>query len=163
MNSYDITKKYTSESDTIKAFYRPVTTDEKAAIFPRYANVSNKEYIQISINLAKSEEVTIKVLTLTGMFIKYLSKDELPAGESYFKWYGESDKTSAHGRLVSPGTYIIHIEGASFEKKKKVYIGRKGTEEDSSVCGSTGGLGFGILFLMIIFLFKKALWMRDLK
>jgi len=164
VRSVDITGKLESQdSDVIKGYYKPITSAEKIAIYPNYFNVSDNEFLQISLNLPNSEHVKIQILTLSGRLIKYLSDDELPAGKSYFRWYGGSGDEVGKGKLVSPGTYILNVEADSFSEKTKIYIIRDGANDNKGLCGESSELSYSIFIIFIIYLRRRIKWLLYIK
>jgi hypothetical protein len=97
---------------------KSVAIPTEYTLYQNYPNPFNPETM-IRFDLPKDTKVKIDVFNVLGQRIKKLIDKQLPAGQHFVLWRGDTD----FGATVASGIYIYRIKAGSFiEIKKMLYL-----------------------------------------
>jgi hypothetical protein len=79
-------------------------------------NVNNKEQTIIEVDMPKTGNLTIHIMTIDGDIVKTLQKGRTTEGLHYYRWNG----TNSSGKTVARGMYFVRIVGPGIDENRKV-------------------------------------------
>ncbi len=113
---------YTVAGSTISlGLSPPLNLATTLAELTAYNNVFNPRdggKTTIKYEVPRNAEISVKLYTLQGKFVRTLYEGPAPAGRGSLDWNGRN----ALGSLVSSGVYVIHMEGLGLSKRQKVVV-----------------------------------------
>lgn len=90
----------------------PIHTDD--VVF-----ISDMKSADFSLQLTKTQYVSLKIYDVTGRLIKTLAESMLPQGENPIEW----NKTDLYGNTVSAGIYILQLDaGPDYSDSRKLTV-----------------------------------------
>ncbi|MFQ5753345.1 MAG: FlgD immunoglobulin-like domain containing protein, partial [bacterium] len=87
------------------------------ALYQNYPNPFNPD-TQISYDLPKSTDVSLKIYNLMGQQVKTLVDEAQPAGQHIIRW----DGTNNFGTRVASGVYVYVIKAGDFVQSKRMTL-----------------------------------------
>lgn len=137
--SYEINHKYQSGSQEITPLYcarlkdplDPTSIDlwsfiisepnrqrGGVSIYSNVINAANKEFCTLEVNMPKTGNLRVIIMTADGNVVKYLENGRQAEGLHYYYWNG----TNNAGDTVARGIYFIRIVGPDIEETRKVMV-----------------------------------------
>jgi hypothetical protein len=93
---------------------------EPVVIRQNVVRPASAQPLQVAVQLARAQHVTINIYTRSGKLVKTLMDQMQNAGTFDAVWQG----VNAKGQVVGSGVYIVHIKTDTFEEKRKVVVVR---------------------------------------
>lgn len=113
---------YTILGSTISlGLSQPLNLGSAIAELTAYNNVFNPlegGKTTIKYEIPRAAEISVKLYTLQGKFIKTLFEGPAVAGRGSVDWNGRNSL----GGVVSSGVYVVHMEGLGMSKRQKVVV-----------------------------------------
>ena len=88
------------------------------SILNNVINAGIGEKCSVEVEMKKSGNLNIYVMTLDGNIVKRLSKGTLSAGTHYFYWDGKNNA----GNPVARGLYFVRVSGSGIDETRKVMV-----------------------------------------
>jgi hypothetical protein len=88
------------------------------SIFGNVVNPHKQQHATIEIIPPKAGTVTVFVMGIDGVIVKYLHRGSLGVKRSIFTW----DGTNEAGRAVARGLYFVRVVGPGIDETRKVMI-----------------------------------------
>ncbi len=81
-------------------------------------NPLKQEHAVIEIDMPKTGQLTVQILTLDGNVVKVLHKGRTSEGQHYYRW----DGTNTGGRAVARGMYFVRVSGPNMDETRKIMV-----------------------------------------
>lgn len=88
------------------------------SIYSNVINAANKEFCTLEVNMPKTGNLRVIIMTADGNVVKYLENGRQAEGLHYYYWNG----TNNSGDTVARGIYFIRIVGPEIEETRKVMV-----------------------------------------
>ncbi len=96
---------------------KPEFSIQHFELFENYPNPFNPQ-TQISFNLDKAQDVSLRIFDIQGRLIRTLTDSFLEPGTHTFRWNG----TDSHGQKAASGIYLYQLRGESTSKMRRMIL-----------------------------------------